>query len=204
VYELPTAILLLAAGGSARMGRPKQLLQFQGQSLLRRAAETALATPCRPVVAVLGAAADQSRAQLAGLDLHTSENTNWPSGMGSSIKLGLRRALEIAPELEAVLIMLCDQPLITAADLGKLLDAAVMSARPIIATRYPGSPGVPALFLRPTFPDLLALDDAAGAKSLLLSAGDRVLTVPVPAALTDVDTPDDYARLDPPQPPPAR
>jgi molybdenum cofactor cytidylyltransferase len=197
VSELPTAIVLLAAGGSARMGRPKQLLPFHGRTLLRHAAETALETPCRPVVVVLGAGVEESRAELAGLDLHACEHPNWQTGMGSSIKLGVRRALELAPDLAAVLITLCDQPLIRAADLGRLLDATLMSARPIIATRYPGSPGVPALFTRPTFPGLLAIDDAAGAKSLLLAAGDRVLTVPIPSALTDVDTPEDYARLTP-------
>ena len=195
--ERSIALLLLAAGGSSRMGRPKQLLTFRGQSLLRRAAQTALATACRPVIAVLGAAGDESRAELANLDLHTSENPNWQRGMGSSLKLGLRRALELSPNLDALLITLCDQPLITPADLARLLDAHRTSPHPMIATAYPDSPGVPALFTRPTFPDLLALDDAAGAKSLLRSAADRVLTISIPAALTDVDTPGDYARLDP-------
>jgi molybdenum cofactor cytidylyltransferase len=198
------ALLLLAAGGSSRMGRPKQLLTYQGQSLLRRAAETALATPCRPIIAVLGAAADQSRAELTDLTLHTSENSNWPSGMGSSIKLGLRRALELEPDSDAILITLCDQPLITPADLARLIDAHRTSPHAIVATRYPNSPGVPALFPRPTFPDLLALNDAAGAKSLLLSAGNSLLQIEILAALTDVDTPSDYARLTPPQPPTPR
>jgi molybdenum cofactor cytidylyltransferase len=191
------ALLLLAAGGSSRMGRPKQLLTYRGQSLLRRAAETALATPCRPIIAVLGANAEESRTHLADLPLHTSENTNWPSGMGSSIKLGLRRALDLAPDSGAILITLCDQPLITPADLARLIDAHRASPHAIVATAYPNSPGVPALFLRRTFPDLLTLDDAAGAKSLLLAAGNSLLTIHIPAALTDVDTPDDYARLDP-------
>jgi molybdenum cofactor cytidylyltransferase len=191
------ALLLLAAGGSARMGRPKQLLTYRGQSLLRRAAETALATPCRPILIVLGAAADEARAELSSLDLHTSENSNWQRGPGSSLKLGVHHLLELDPTLDALLITLCDQPLITPADLARLIDAHRTSARPIVATAYPDSPGVPALFTRPTFPDLLAIDDAAGAKSLLRSAGDRVLIVPIPAALTDVDTPDDFARLSP-------
>jgi molybdenum cofactor cytidylyltransferase len=195
VNELPTAILLLAAGGSSRMGRPKQILTYRGQSLLRRAAETACATPCRPIVAVLGAAADQSRAELANLDLHTSENTSWQRGLGSSIKLGARRALELDPELGAILIALCDQPLVTAGDLQRLIEAHRASGHPIVATAYPNSPGVPAIFSRATFPDLLAIDDATGAKSLLLAAGAALPTVSIPAALTDIDTPDDFAHL---------
>jgi molybdenum cofactor cytidylyltransferase len=198
-----TAIILLAAGGSARMGRPKQLLPFDGTSLLRRAAQTALATPCRPVVAVLGAAAVECARELAGLDVHTSENTRWTTGMGSTLKVGLRRAMELDPALDAVLLMLCDQPLIGPADLARLLEARAQNSAPIVATAYPGSPGVPAIFSRATFPDLLALDDSAGAKSLLLAAGDRVVTLPIPAALADVDTPDDYARLRAANPPPA-
>jgi molybdenum cofactor cytidylyltransferase len=191
------ALLLLAAGGSSRMGRPKQLLTYRGQSLLRRAAETALATPCRPIIAVLGAAADESRAELTHLPLHTSENTNWPSGMGSSIKLGLRRALDLAPESDAILITLGDQPLITAADLARLIDVHRASPHAIVATAYPNSPGVPALFPPPTIPDRHSNDDTAGAKSLLRAAGNSLLTIDIPAALTDIDTPDDYARLDP-------
>lgn len=197
------AIILLAAGGSRRMGRPKQLLSFEGKTLLRRAAETALATPCRPVIAVLGAGAAESARELAGLDVHTSENADWPAGMGSTIKVGLRRATELAPDLDAVLLMLCDQPLVGPADLARLVETRRRTGAPIVATAYPTSPGVPAIFSRATFPNLLALDDAAGAKPLLLAAGDGVVTVPIPAALTDVDTPDDYARLGAHTPDPA-
>jgi molybdenum cofactor cytidylyltransferase len=195
VPDARVAIILLAAGGSQRMGRPKQLLPFAGQSLLRRAAETALAARGRPVVVVLGASAAESARELAGLDVHLSENPNWAAGMGSSIKAGLRRACELDPAVEAVLLMLCDHPLITPADLVRLLETRAHTSAPIVATVYPGSPGVPAVFSRATFPDLLDLDEAAGAKSLLLAAADRVVTVSIPAALTDVDTPDDFARL---------
>lgn len=194
------AIILLAAGGSRRMGRPKQLLNWDGRTLLRRAAETALATSCRPVVAVLGASAAESARELAGLDVDTSENSNWPAGMGSTIKVGLRRATDLDPALDAVLLMLCDQPLITPADVALLLEARARTAAPIVATAYPDSPGVPAIFSRATFPDLFALDDAAGAKPLLVAAGDRVVTVSIPAALADVDTPEDFARLTAPPP----
>ena len=189
------ALVLLAAGGSTRMGAPKQLLRFAGQTLLRRAAETALATPCRPVVVVLGDRAAELAPELAGLDLHACVNANWPDGMGGSIKAGLRYALNEDVRVDGVLLALCDQPLVGPADFGRLIDAARRSTRPIVATAYPGSPGVPALFARSTFADLLAIDDAAGAKSLLISAPDRVETVPITAALADVDTPGDYARL---------
>jgi molybdenum cofactor cytidylyltransferase len=117
--------------------------------------------------------------------------------MGSSLKIGVARALELAPDLDGVLVMLGDQPLVTADDLLTLLDARRTSGRPIVATAYPTSPGVPAFFSRATFPDLVAIDDAAGAKPLLVAAADRVATVTIPAALADVDTPGDYAALPP-------
>jgi molybdenum cofactor cytidylyltransferase len=189
------AIILLAAGGSSRMGRPKQLLPLAGRTLLRRAAETALATPCRPVVVVLGDRASNLMPELAGLDVYACENADWRDGMGSSIKAGIRCALERDPALDAVLLALCDQPLVGPDELGRLIDAARRTARPIVAAAYPGSPGVPALFTRPMFAELLAIEDAAGAKSLMTASPQAVETVAIAGALADVDTPGDYARL---------
>ena len=85
-----TAIIILAAGGSTRMGTPKQLLQFEGRTLLRRAAQTALATDCRPVVVVLGASAETMRQELHGLDVVIVENANWQTGMAGSLRTGIK------------------------------------------------------------------------------------------------------------------
>jgi molybdenum cofactor cytidylyltransferase len=192
------ALLLLAAGGSTRMGQPKQLLEYGGQPLLRHSVEQALSSRCRPVVVVLGADADACRAVIDDLPVPVQivVNHDWAQGMGSSIRAGLSSlaAGEAAPE--AVVIALCDQPLISSAFLDALVQLYVEQHAPMVAASYDNRPGVPALFARALFPRLAALDGQAGAKALLQAAdGADLLTIPAPQAAVDVDTPDDYARL---------
>ena len=93
-------IVMLAAGGSTRMGTPKQLLPFRGRTLLRHAALTALESVCRPVVIVLGAHADALRPELDGLDVHVVENKDWPEGMSSSLRVGMQALMEIQGKRE--------------------------------------------------------------------------------------------------------
>jgi molybdenum cofactor cytidylyltransferase len=197
------ALLLLAAGGSTRMGRPKQLLEYDGRPLLRHSVEQALGSRCRPVVVVLGADADACRAVIHDLPVQIVVNHDWAQGMGSSIRAGMS-ALALAgsatgepdPASDAVVVALCDQPLISSAFLDALVQLHVDQHAPMVAASYDNHPGVPALFARALFPRLAALFGQAGAKALLQAAdsGD-LLTIPAPQAAVDVDTPDDYARL---------
>ena len=191
----PVAGILLAAGGSTRLGSPKQLLVYEGRSLLRRAAETLLATGCRPVVVVLGAAAARLAPELAGLDVSTVINTGWERGMGSSLRLGLA-ALSPGPEIDAVLLSLCDQPFIGPAVLRRLLAAQpVTPGCAIAAAEYGGTLGVPVVFGREHFAELAALPDDAGAKPVLQRHAAHVAAVPMPEAATDIDTVEQYERL---------
>ncbi|MFC7666147.1 NTP transferase domain-containing protein [Hymenobacter humi] len=105
------ALLLLAAGASTRMGQPKQLLPYRGRTLLRHAAETAVATGCRPVVLVTGAVHDALAAEIADLPIQVIHNPEWKTGMASSIRAGVIAAAQFQPT--AYLIMLSDQPLVT-------------------------------------------------------------------------------------------
>ena len=183
-------IVVLAAGGSTRMGSPKQLLPLAGQSLLRRAATVAVATGCRPAVVVLGRDAAAMRAELAGLAVTPVDNPDWHLGMGSSIRAGVSAVM--SAELAGVVVTLCDQPHVDAAALATLIDAFHRTGR-TVAARYADTVGVPAVFGRPMFPALLSLDPIAGAKRLLM--GDDVVAVDLPAAAVDVDTPADYRRV---------
>jgi molybdenum cofactor cytidylyltransferase len=189
------AIIVLAAGGSTRLGRPKQLLAYHGRTLLRHSVEQALASACRPVIVVLGAEAEACTQAIAGLDVRIAINAAWADGMGSSIRVGMTALLREAPDTSAVVIMLCDQPLVTGAFLDELARLHADTGRSTIAAEYAGQPGVPALFARARFDELARLDGASGAKRLLRDASAETLTVPCPEAAVDVDTAADYEAL---------
>ena len=119
-----TAAVILAAGPSSRMGSPKQLLALEGQSLLRRAAATALSSSCRPVIVVLGAHADRLQRELMGLDATVVENVAWQDGIGSSVRCGIE-AVRHARDVDSAVLMVCDQPLVTS----QLIDQLVATHR---------------------------------------------------------------------------
>lgn len=187
--------ILLAAGGSRRMGEPKQLLQYGGKSLLVRAAEAALASPAWPVVVVLGAEAERIRPVLARLPVLAVENPAWSEGMASSIRTGIGALQQFSRRIDGALIALCDQPAFSAAVIGKLLKAQEETGRTIVAARYAGREGAPALFLREHFPALAALTGEEGARTLMVEKAAEAAGVDCPELGMDVDTPADYAAL---------
>jgi molybdenum cofactor cytidylyltransferase len=189
-------LILLAAGSSSRLGRPKQLLPYQGQTLLRHAAEVAVATPCRPLVLVTGALHDELLPEIDGLPFHVVRNDNWADGMASSIAAGLAE-LETAaegPQVDAVVVILCDQPLLTPEVIGELIVQFQATKQPVVASSYSGIKGVPALFSRDIFPQLRTLNGAAGARELLQQYK-HLPAVDFPGGATDVDTLEQYAAL---------
>jgi molybdenum cofactor cytidylyltransferase len=187
------ALLLLAAGASTRMGRPKQLLPYRGRTLLRHAAETAVASGCAPIVLVTGALHEALVADVAGLPVQAVHNPAWETGMASSIRVGLKAVQAAQPA--AVLIMLSDQPLLTPELLRHLVLAQQQTQAPIVAAAYGDALGVPAVFAAAVFPELLQLQGPAGAGRLIAGYGAAVGRVPFPAGLLDVDTPAQYAAL---------
>ncbi len=192
---MKVACILLAAGGSTRLGAPKQLLEYGGRTLLRRAVATAVASRCRPVVVVLGSGVETLRAELAGLDVRIVVNADWERGMGGSVRLGVAALID-DPEVDGVLLALCDQPLVEAASLERLLQAwNAGRPRTIAAASYDETVGVPAVFGREHFAALAALPDAAGAKPILQRHVDHVTAVPMPEAATDIDTREQYQAL---------
>ena len=183
--------LLLAAGGSRRMGRPKQLLAWQGTSLVRRAAETALASRCRELVVVLGASSSEVAAELGDLRLRTCVHPDWQDGIASSLRAGVE---EVGDDAEAVLVLLADQPKVDAALLDRLIVAWETSGLGLAASAYAGRVGVPALFAGPYFDPLCALSGDRGARVLLDAHRDDCTVVEAPLAAFDVDTPADLDR----------
>lgn len=189
----PVALLLLAAGGSTRMGQPKQLLPYQGRTLLRHAAETAVATGCTPIILVTGALHEALATEVADLPIQVAHNPDWATGMASSIRTGLAAADHFQPT--AVLIMLMDQPLVTPELLRGLIIQQQQTHAPIVAAAYGDTLGVPAIFSATILPKLLMLEGAQGAIKLIASLGDAVGWVDFPAGLLDVDTPEQYNAL---------
>ena len=185
-------IIILAAGESIRLGKPKQLLEYEGKSLLRRSVEAALECECEKVVVVLGFKAEELAKEVGDLPVNIARNDNWAEGISSSIKTGLARLLETNPDIGAVVIMLCDQPFVNEKTIRSLVDTFQARGKPIVAAEYDGVVGVPALFDREMFDELLKLDGDTGARAVIRrSVGDNVATVPAPEAAFDVDTPAD-------------
>ena len=193
----PVAIILLAAGGSVRMGASKQLLPFRGRTVLYHAAKTAVGSGCAPVIVVLGDRADECRAELEDLPVSIVVNAAWQRGMGSSLRTGVEYALQLEPSLTAGIIQLCDQPLVDPRSLQALLEGYRQTGRPLIVSRYADTFGPPALIAGDYFKRLsIWSDDQAGAKALFGQAlPDDILPIPLADAASDLDTPDDYRKL---------
>jgi CTP:molybdopterin cytidylyltransferase MocA len=187
--------IILAAGSSSRMGSPKQTLQFQGQSLLRRAALAALDVGCHPVIVVTGAHSDLSRRELDGLDVREVLNGHWETGMASSIRAGVEGLVSANPDAAAAVLLLCDQPHVTADVISGLITAHRDTGRPLVASTYGASFGAPALFSRMLFAELARLEGAAGAKQVIKRHASEAYFLPFQKGEVDVDTPDDFSRL---------
>ena len=187
--------VVLAAGSSSRMGSPKQILQYRGESLLRRAALAALGAGLRPVVVVTGANAELSRGELEGLDVREVLNTRWETGMASSIRAGVEGLVGANPNAPAAVLMLCDQPHLTSEIISGLVKAHGATGSPVVASEYGGGFGVPALFDRTLFAELARLEGAAGAKLVIKRHASEAHFIPFPGGEVDVDTPDDFSRL---------
>jgi molybdenum cofactor cytidylyltransferase len=177
--------VILAAGASRRLGRPKQLVELAGESLLRRTVRAALAG-CAPVLVVVGAQADAMAAHLAGLPVTLVHNDQWEEGMAASIRAGVRALPATAA---AVLFLVCDQPAVDAQLVRRLLETRGRHPEAVVACGYAGTRGTPSIFPAWCFPDLLALRGDRGARGLL--AGPGVEVVPFPEGEADVDYPED-------------
>jgi molybdenum cofactor cytidylyltransferase len=188
------ACILLAAGASRRLGRPKQLVRHRGRPLLLVAAEAARrALPLSPLVVVLGAEAPRMRLVLERARLRTDAivNPQWSEGMAGSLRAGLAA---LGRTVRAALVLTVDQPLVDAAALARLV--AAWRRRPGVpaAARYDGRPGVPAVLPRRYWRALKSLGGDEGARALL-RGGAGVTLVDMPEAALDVDTPADLRRL---------
>ncbi len=185
--------LLLAAGGSSRLGRPKQLVRFQGKTLIRRAAETLVDSRCDPIIVVLGAEIDGSISEISGLPVNMYINKDWQTGMSSSIKAGLKGLLKLEPDLAAIMITLCDQPYISSSILDTYITLFLGNQPDVVAAEYEGTKGVPALFASSVFDELSKLEGDKGARELIHN-NKRVFSINLKEGGVDIDTIDDLKK----------
>ena len=178
----PFSIVVLAAGASRRLGRPKQLLPFEGKTLIEHIAGQALSSGATEVIVVVGAIADEVRSVLSSLPLQFLENHAWKEGMGSSIVAGIAA---IDRDSEAAVIVTCDQPSVTAAHLRALAEKCLEGGQ-VVASSYAGVVGVPCAFPRFWFERLEELSGDMGARELVRAEPD-VVRVPLEAGEVDVD-----------------
>ena len=188
-------LIILAAGKASRMGKPKQLLTYQGSSLISHAVKIGLNSNCRPVIVVLGAYKEQVKPQIDKLPIEIIENSDWETGMSSSIRAGINAINQSNSNLDSVIIALADQPLISEAVFNQLIKEYRDTNNKIIAAAYDDIVGVPALFNQTLFLELMDIEGDRGAKSLMGKYQDEVLTIPIPEAAIDIDTQDDYEKL---------
>ncbi len=188
--------VILAAGGSSRFGEPKQLIPFRGKSLVRHIIDEACEAGCSPVVVVIGSEGEKLHRELDRTNVITAQNHQWKRGIGSSIRCGIQALINNAPDVEASVLLVCDQPAVDARVIERLIALRETTGKSIVASSYADTLGVPALFDRSLFPELLSLGDKAGAKSIISRNRNRVEEFAFSQGEVDIDTWEDWAKLD--------
>ncbi|MES2847906.1 MAG: nucleotidyltransferase family protein [Bacteroidota bacterium] len=216
-----TVCLLLAAGSSSRMntGRhhrpfqqtgeqetgltcgahreatPKMLLPFNGKTFLQHAVDEIKNSDADGLVVVTGCYHSLLKDILLPQQIDLIKNKNWEEGMGSSIQKGIQYITRQYPEADNIIITVCDQPYLSSALLNQLQNAAKKTGKGIIASAYNDTIGTPVLFAKKYFEHLAILSGQHGAKKIIQNFNEDVETVSFPLGIFDIDTPQDYDRL---------
>lgn len=186
------AVIIVAAGSSSRMKRAKQLLPLGDSTLLGMVVQNAISLNAGEVVTVLGANMHQIKSSIGQFNTTIIENKDWEKGLGTSIGAGIKYLK--SKNYEAVLILLGDQPLIDVEYLLRLLKVHQENPENMVATQYPHSKGVPAIFPKKFFSELATLEGDTGAK-ILLNGNDSVISLATVEKTLDIDTPEDYIKI---------
>lgn len=191
------AAILLAAGGSTRLGSPKQLLRdAQGETLVHRSARTLLEAGCSPVVVVTGSSGSAIESSIKDLDVAITLNPHWQNGMGSSLAVGVLHMATAEEGAVGLLVAACDMPGIDVAHIAALMMSSHYGTKRAASSYQDDSAtqiiGIPAIFPRSDWPRLIALQGDQGARALLRD--DPPATVALAGGRFDLDTPEDVER----------
>ncbi len=190
------AILILAAGSSSRLGQPKQLLEIiDGITLVEKAAQTAISLNSSGVTIVLGAKSRIINERIKNLPVTIIENPNWKAGMGNSLSFGIEYISRSLPNAEAAIILSCDQIFLAKENLENLVEKRENSGSEIIASKYNDAIGIPVLFDKSLFPELVALSGEKGAKNIISKYQGKLEVVEFEKGEIDIDTEEDLKWL---------
>lgn len=190
-----TAIVILAAGSSSRLGVPKQLLPLGDHLMIQTIAQAALNAKPAVVVVVTGANSDGVSAALNNMSVDLIHNKDWQQGMASSIVTAVKHLSEKGNKMESIILAVCDQPFISTGLFQKLVQAHTETGTGIVACSYGNIAGTPVLFHQRYFADLQNLRGTEGARSLLKNRTSDITLIDFPAGSIDIDTAEDYTRL---------
>ena len=189
----PVAGVLLAAGASTRMGRNKLFFELEGETLLRRAVNRAVAAGLDPVIVVVGHEAERAQRELVGLACRSVVNTDYTRGVNSTVRLGISEVPQIA---NAAVVMLVDMPFVTSEMLEALVTRYRESTAPLVISQYGDVNAPPMLYDRSLFPEIRTMEGEGCGRQVIRRHRDEAAVVQWPeSALTDLDVPDDYERV---------
>lgn len=192
--ENACAIIILAAGSSSRLGQPKQLLQVEGQSLIRRLVSEAVKSVAT-VVVVTGSGHEAIAAELKEDAVLIVENKSWGKGIGGSINIGMGFLKSLNKDITTVILSVCDQPFVNAALFDEMILLQKTSGKNIVACSYADTTGTPVLFEKRYFDELQDLAEKEGAKQLVRRHRKDLALLPFEQGAIDIDTTDDYTAL---------
>ncbi len=189
------ATLILAAGASSRLGKPKQLLKFNDKSFIQKITEEAITAGLQNIYVITGYEHEAVAKELTDLPVNVFYNDEWEEGMGSSLRNGLKHALAANVDIQAILILLCDQPFVDAGLIKKIVSAYSPDRQMIIASGYAGTFGVPVLVDQYYFPMLAELKGDEGGKKIFAQYLQNIVEIPFPKGSVDIDELSDLENL---------
>ena len=186
---------MLAGGVSSRLGSAKQLLSYNGKTLLKHAVDEATNSSADFVVVVLGANAETCINEIDAARASVVENKEWKKGMASSLIAGLKTLLQQQISVDGVIFMVCDQPFVSSLVLNNLINTHKETGKAVVASNYGEAIGPPAFFHESFFSQLMQLKGDEGAKKIIQQHKDEVATILFPEGQVDIDRKEDYEKL---------
>lgn len=188
------SIILLAAGQSSRMGSPKQLLLYKGKTLIQNSIDLTEKIGLN-TVAVVGAYSEQIIGQTDFKHVKIEVNAVWHEGMSSSLQCGLSYLLRSNPDTEAIIVILCDQPLLTSQVIINIVRKYQETFSPIVHCNYGETTGPPTLFHKSTFSYIMELTGDQGGKNVINLFSEKVVYVDFQGGEFDIDTTENFNHL---------